>query len=73
MEKYIHEVQITGKDEFAERFNYVSWLWQQACNPLNPPDKQNFYWEEHCTQKFNLEQGLPMSFLNEYEEVAIKK
>lgn len=64
---YIHEITLPEKDDFSERFNYVSWLWQQACNPLNSLEKQDFYQNEHWSAKYNLEQGLPMSFLNEYK------
>ena len=71
MQKYIHEIQLTGKDEFAEKFNYVSWLWEQSNKPYSSVLK-NFYWEEHKIQKYNLEQGMPISFLNEYSETKNK-
>lgn len=67
MEIYIHNIILSGHDDFCEIFNYVSWLWEQACNPLNSLEKQDFYQKEHFDAKFNLETGMPISFLSEYK------
>jgi len=63
-EKYIHEIKLSGNDEFSKRFNYVSWLWQRYSE--TDDDK---YLDEHFNAKLALEQGHPMSFINEYEPI----
>lgn len=61
-EKYIHEIKLGGDDEFANRFNYVSWLWQRYSDTNDEK-----YLDEHFKAKLALEQGYPMSFLHEYK------
>lgn len=67
METYIHNIQLSGKDDFSKRFNYVGWLWQRANDQTLTEDQQQFYMNEHFNSKLALEQGMPISFLNEYE------
>lgn len=61
-EKYVHEIQVEGDDDFSKRFNYVSWLWKRY-NETN--DEK--YLDEHFNAKVCLEQGHQISFLNEYQ------
>lgn len=64
--KFIHEITLPGEDEFSKRFNYVSWLFSKATDETLPEDKQKYYQDEYFTAKLSLEQGYPISFLNEY-------
>ena len=60
MQTYIHNIKLDSKDEFSKRFNYVSWLWQRY---IETNDEK--YMEEHFNAKLALEQGYPISFINE--------
>ena len=68
MQTYIHNIKLPDKDEFSKRFNYVSWLWQRYAETNDEK-----YFDEHFNAKLALEQGHPMSFLNEYTVKKKKK
>lgn len=67
MQLYIHEISIKDDGDFSRRFNYVSWLWAQSCSLSRGEDEKDYYRKEHWSAKYCLEQGLPVSFLEEYE------
>lgn len=60
MEKFIHEIKLTGSDEFSKRFNRVSDLFAIA-----QKEDTKEAWSEYFETKLALEQGYPISFPNE--------
>lgn len=64
---YIHEIKLTGDNEFVKKFNYVSWLWIRSEDNTLTEEQRDFYLDEHFNSKLSLEQGFPLSYLKEYD------
>lgn len=65
---FIHEIKLPEKDEFSQRFNYVSWLYSKSNDETLSRKKRKFYNKEYGEAKLALEQGCPISFLTEYQQ-----
>jgi len=57
---HIHEIKLSGEDEFAARFNYVSDLFKKFIESEIEEDEIKNY-EAYCDAKYCLEQGLPIA------------
>ena len=54
---YVHEIKLSGDDEFAQRFNYVSELYAKAMDTSLSEEERKEYWKQHFEEKLALEQG----------------
>lgn len=59
---YIHEIQLSEKDNFSKDFNYVGKLWQKANDESLSEEEQQLWSERHFEAKYCLEQGLPIGY-----------
>jgi len=67
MNLHIHDIQLSGKDQFANDFNYVGKLWAKANDESLPEHDRERFQKEYFDQKLNLEQGYPLSYLAELD------
>ena len=59
------ELRFPEKDEWSKRFNYVGRLYDKIAKPGLTLQEQDAWWQEYLQQKYNLEQGLPISIIED--------
>ncbi len=66
---YVHEITLpeTVGNDFAGRFNYCSWLYRQSVKESISKEESDKWWNLHFEAKYALEQGMPISYVNEYK------